>query len=89
LISWTEIDPPNLIAFLHGESRDDKNAFQSMIEFAADGGATTVTMRTVFPTRAMRDEAVEKYRAVEGARQTLDNLANHVVEILHKGQESR
>ena len=28
--------------------------------------------------RALRDEAVEKYHAIEGGRQTLDNLAEYV-----------
>ena len=31
-------------------------------------------MRTVFPTKELRDEAVEKYHAIEGGRQTLSNL---------------
>ena len=38
-------------------------------------------MRTVFPTKALRDEAVEKYHAIEGGEQTLGNLAAHVAEI--------
>ena len=29
-------------------------------------------MRTVFPTKELRDEAVEKYHAVEGGQQTLE-----------------
>jgi hypothetical protein len=44
-------------------------------------------MRTVFPTRELRDEAVEKYHAIEGGRQTLDNLAAYVADILQKGAE--
>ena len=35
-------------------------------------------MRTVFPTRESRDEAVEKYHAIEGGRQTLGSLAAYV-----------
>jgi hypothetical protein len=44
-------------------------------------------MRTLFPTRALRDEAVEKYRAVEGGRQTLGKLAAYVTGILRDGAE--
>jgi hypothetical protein len=44
-------------------------------------------MRTVFPTAALRDEAVEKYHAIEGGRQTLGNLAAYVTEIVRKGAE--
>jgi hypothetical protein len=38
-------------------------------------------MRTVFPTRELRDEAVEKYHAIEGGEQTLRNLAAYVAEL--------
>jgi uncharacterized protein YndB with AHSA1/START domain len=81
-IAWTEIVPPQRIALLHGETRDDPNAFQSLLTFAPEGGATRIEMRTLFPTRAMRDEAVEKYRAVEGGLQTLGKLAEYVTGIL-------
>jgi hypothetical protein len=36
----------------------------------------------------LRDEAVEKYHAIEGGRQTLSNLAAYVAEIVRKGAES-
>ncbi|MBW0088547.1 SRPBCC family protein [Pseudonocardia sp. KRD-184] len=77
-IAWTEIDPPERIAMLHGESRDDPDAFVTVLTFAPDGAGTRIEMRTVFPTREQRDEAVEKYHAVEAGGQTLDNLAAHV-----------
>src|SRR5689334_22202619 len=38
-ISWTEIAPPERIALLHGESRGDPNAFESVLTFAPDGTA--------------------------------------------------
>src|ERR1700730_2865022 len=62
-ISWTAIAPPEGIALLHGEFRGDPNAFESVLMFAADGAATRIEMRTVFPTRELRDEAVKKYHA--------------------------
>src|SRR5258706_1096505 len=39
-IAWTEIVPPERIALLHGESRDDPNAFESTLAFAPHGTAT-------------------------------------------------
>jgi hypothetical protein len=45
-------------------------------------------MRTVFPTEALRDEAVERYHAIEGGRQTLDNLAAYVAEVTRSGAEA-
>ncbi|TDB96407.1 SRPBCC family protein [Actinomadura sp. 7K534] len=86
-ISWTEIAPPERIALLHGESPDDPNAFESVLTFEPEGAATRLRMRTVFPTKEQRDEAVEKYHAVEGGRQTLDNLAGYVAETVRKGGE--
>ena len=86
-ITWTEIAPPERIALRHGESRADPNTFESVLTFAPDGAATRIEMRTVFPTKELRDEAVEKYHAIEGAKQTLANLAAYVTEIGRKGVE--
>ena len=84
LIFWTEIAPPERIALLHGASRGDPDAFESVLTFAPDGGATRIEMRTVFPTKELRDQAVEKYHAIEGGRQTLSKLATYVTEIVRK-----
>jgi uncharacterized protein YndB with AHSA1/START domain len=84
-IRWTEIAPPERIEMLHGEYREDPNAFESILTFAPDGAATRIEMRTVFPTTALRDEAVEKYHAIEGGQQTLGNLAAYVTSDLSDG----
>ncbi len=86
-ISWTEIAPPERIALLHGESRCDPNAFESVLTFTPDGAATRIEMRTVFPTKELRDEAVEKYHAIEAGQQTLSNLASYVADSIRKGVE--
>jgi uncharacterized protein YndB with AHSA1/START domain len=86
-ICWTEIAPPDRIALRHGESRDDPNAFASVLTFAPDRAATRIEMRTVFPTQQLRDEAVEKYHAIEGGEQTLSHLAAYVTEIVRRGVE--
>jgi uncharacterized protein YndB with AHSA1/START domain len=86
-ISWTEIAPPERIALLHGESAGDPNAFESVVTFARDGAATQIEMRTVFPTKKLRDEAARTYHAIEGGQQTLSNLAAYVSEIVRKGVE--
>ncbi|HZD70434.1 MAG TPA: SRPBCC family protein [Actinomycetes bacterium] len=86
-ITWSEIVPPERIALLHGESRDDPNAFESVLTFEPDGAATRIVMRTLFPTKELRDEAVEKYHAIEGGQQTLSNLAAYVSGTTRKGAE--
>src|SRR5215510_8319769 len=88
-ITWTEIVPPERITLLHGESRDDPNAFGSTLDFAPHGTATRIVMRTVFPTKQLRDQAVEKYHAIEGGEQTLRNLAAYIAEIARKKKEIR
>ena len=80
-ISWTVIAPPERIEMLHGEHRGDPNAFESVLTFAPDGATTRIEMHTVFPTKELRDEAVEKYHAIEGGQQTLGNLAAYVAEL--------
>src|SRR5689334_14549865 len=80
-ITWREIVPPARIALLHGEYRDDPNAFESVLTFEPAGEETLLVMCTVFPTKELRDEAVEKYHAIEGGEQTLRNLANYVMEM--------
>ena len=59
-ITWTEIVPPERIALLHSESRDDRNAFGSVLPFAPDGDPARSRLRTVFPTKeAARRGSVE------------------------------
>src|SRR5690242_3675894 len=85
-ITWREIVPPERIALLHGESRDDPDAFESVLTFEPvltsepAGEQTRIVMHTVFPTKDLRDEAVEKYHAIEGGEQTLRNLAAYLTE---------
>jgi uncharacterized protein YndB with AHSA1/START domain len=86
-ITWIEIVPPERIELLHGERRDDPNAFESVFTFSPDGAATRIELRAVFPTEELRDEVVEKYRAIEGGRQTLSKLAAYVSEIVQKRDE--
>ena len=86
-ISWTEIDPPARIALLHGESRGDPDAFESVLTLEAEGAATRFEMRTVFPTQEQRDEAVRKYRAIEGGQQTVSKLAAYVADVLKGAQQ--
>ena len=38
-------------------------------------------MCAVFPSKELRDEAVQKYHAIEGGEQTLRSLAAYVAEL--------
>ena len=72
---------------LHCESRDDQNAFESILTFAHHGTGTRIEMRTVFPTKELRDAAVEKYHAMEGGQRTLGKLAAYVTGLVRTGAE--
>lgn len=77
-IQWREIVAPERITMLHGEFADDPAAFETALTFTPDAGGTRVELRTLFVSREQRDEAVEKYHAIEGGQQTLGNLADYV-----------
>jgi uncharacterized protein YndB with AHSA1/START domain len=85
-IEWREIVPPERIVYLHGESDDDPRAFVSTVTFVERGGATEVTLRAVFKTEEQRDEVVERYGAIEGAKQTLGRLAAYVATLVAGGR---
>jgi uncharacterized protein YndB with AHSA1/START domain len=87
-ITWTKLTPPERIEMLHGEYQDDPNAFESVLTFVPHGTATRIEMCTVFPSKEQYDEAVEKYHAFEGGRQTLSNLAAYITQMLPKGTRS-
>ena len=88
-IRWREIVPPERIVLLHGQFRDDPDAFDSFLTFEALDHSTRVELRTVFPTKQQRDEAAEKYHAIEGGRQTLANLDAYLTEGVRKEAENR
>jgi uncharacterized protein YndB with AHSA1/START domain len=77
-IKWIDIRPPELIVLVHGERPDDPEQFTTTIEFEQRPGGTQVTLRTEFQTKALRDKAVEQFRALEGGEQTLRSLADYV-----------
>lgn len=78
-ITWTEITPSARISMLHGQHPGDPKTFESLLTFEDVENSTRVVLRTIFPTRAQRDEAAEKYHAIEGGEQTLAGLDSYVV----------
>src|SRR6478672_3275949 len=69
---------------MHGPDGTD---YQEWISWTEIAPPDRIAMRTVFPTKQLRDQAVEKYHAIEGGQQTLSNLATYVAEIVRKGVE--
>ncbi|MBL7981773.1 MAG: SRPBCC domain-containing protein [Flavobacteriales bacterium] len=74
LITYREIEPITRMAYDHGDPANPK-WFEGELRFEAQYGGTLVTLRTVFPSKEMRDQAVEQVGAIAGGKQTLAHLA--------------
>lgn len=80
-VEWLEIAAPERIVLRQGSSADDPDPFISTITFVEREGGTEVTLRSVFRTKAQRDEKVERYDALEGARQHLERLGAYAAKL--------
>jgi uncharacterized protein YndB with AHSA1/START domain len=85
-VTYTEIMRPERIVYVHGERADDTKAFVSTVTFVERGAATEVTLRAVFKTKAMRDEVVDRFGAIEGGKQTLGRLAGYIATLQAGGK---
>lgn len=77
-IQWQEIVSPERIRYRQGFRPDDPDAFETTVTFREVAGGTELTLRSEFRTKAQRDEVVERFGAIEGARQTLGRLASYL-----------
>jgi uncharacterized protein YndB with AHSA1/START domain len=75
---YEEVIPPERLVYVHGSDEDaDPHRFHVTIEFAEEGGATRVTMRSVFPSVGARERVVS-FGAIELGHQTFDKLAEYL-----------
>ena len=78
-IVYDEIVKPERITYRHGGGDDvEPVTFHTTVTFEDLGGKTRLTMRAIFPSAAERDRVVKEVGAVEGAKQTLGRLAEHL-----------
>ena len=78
---FTEVVKAERIAYSHGGGRTGARgvSFEATWTFdALDRGATSVTLRQIFRTAKERDRIVKEYGAIEGGRQTLERLDEHL-----------
>jgi uncharacterized protein YndB with AHSA1/START domain len=77
---FIEVVKPERLVYSHGGGTKGEvgATFIATITFEAVGSKTRLTMRSVFPTPAVREHVVKVYRAVEGGNQTLDRLEEHL-----------
>jgi uncharacterized protein YndB with AHSA1/START domain len=81
------VEPERLVYEHSGEKKDTPSVhFTATWTFEDLGaGKTRLTMRSVFATAAMRETVVKVYGAIEGARQTLERLSEHLPKMAAAG----
>jgi uncharacterized protein YndB with AHSA1/START domain len=76
-VTYIEVVKPSLLVYRHGADKDDDpDAFEVTVTFEELGDKTHITMRSVFPSVAVRDKVVREFHAIEGGYQTLERLDN-------------
>lgn len=78
-IVYDEIVKPERLVYSHSGGEDlEPVRFQVTVIFEDHDGKTKLTMTALFPSAVERDRVAEKYGAIEGAKQTLERLAEHL-----------
>lgn len=79
-IAYVEVVNPKRLIYNHlGQDGPQTVKFQVTVTFEEVGEKTQLTMRMVFPSDSERDAVVKKYAADKGAVQTIERLAEHLV----------
>lgn len=79
IITFVAVEAPARLAYNHrgdGETRDV--TFEAEVTFAAEGARTRLTMRMRFPSNEARDLVIEKHGALEGLRDHVARLCDHL-----------
>lgn len=63
--------------------------FQMTVTFADAGDKTKLTARMLFESAALRNKVIEEFGAVEGLKQTLGRLAEHVTHMKETPHDSQ
>lgn len=77
-IHFHEVVRPERLVYDHGTDEASAPAFHVTVTFVEEGGRTAVTMRSIFPTAEARRKVVEEFGAIEGGKQTLERLGEHL-----------
>lgn len=77
VVLFTDIAKPERIAHDHGDGIG-AISFKATVTLEDRGGKTFLTLRSVFDTPEALRKVVEENGAIEGAKQTLGRLAEHV-----------
>jgi uncharacterized protein YndB with AHSA1/START domain len=78
---FKEVTYPERMVYTHGGAREDgpEAAFLATWTFEAiEGNKTRLTMHSLFASAEARDMVVREYGAIEGGKQTLERLSEHL-----------
>ncbi len=88
-IVFLEVVKPERLVYKHQpEHGTEPVTFETTVTFAERGGKTEMTFRMLFPTAEMHDHVVKTYGAIEGAKQTLGRLGEHVEKMYASGRNT-
>ena len=77
-VTYLEVVPGERLVYDHGDF--ERVHFRVTITFVQQAGRTQLTLRTVFPTAEAREFVVRERGAIEGGKQTLERLAQHLAQ---------
>jgi uncharacterized protein YndB with AHSA1/START domain len=79
-ITYIEVVSPERIVYSHGDDKDDEQ-FRVTVTFTEQDGKTELMMRSVFRSAEELQYVVKEFGAVEGAKSTLERLAELLAEL--------
>lgn len=89
---FREVVRPERIVYSHGGGREDGGGGATFVATwtfeTVEARKTRLTLRMVFPSKEGRDFVVREYGAIEGGKQTLERLGEHVASFLAPGPEA-
>ncbi len=79
---FQEVVKPERIVYSHGGHREGGPGvnFVATWSFEEEAGKTRLTLRQVFPSAAERDFVAKEFGAIEGGKQTLERLSEHLAQ---------
>jgi len=85
---FREVVEPERIVFSHsgGRAGGPGVSFEMTWTFEALGSKTRLTVRQVFASVEVHDRVVREFGAIEGGKQTLERLAEHLTEMASTGR---
>lgn len=73
---FKEITHLSKLVFDHGDG--ERMWFETTVTLQERGAGTLITLRQLYPSRASRDDVINKYGAVEGGKQHLAKLEAYI-----------